>query len=175
MIPMPEDVTESYLEIREIATGFVVTTIEILSPKNKRPGEGRKGYEIKRKQVLSSLSHLVEIDLLRSGKPMPILGEPITKDYYILVSRSEIRPQAKLYPFSVQEPIPIILLPLQSEDPEPILDLQSLFHGIYNRARYHLAIDYHQEPVPSLNTEDALWSDLLLRQKGLRSNSQFPA
>ncbi len=169
MMPMPENVTESYLEIREISTGFVVTSIEVLSPKNKRPGEGRKAYELKRKKVLASLSHLVEIDLLRSGKPMSISGAPIT-DYQIIVSRSETRPQAKLHSFNVQQPIPTFRLPLQPADTEPTLNLQSLLHGIYNRARYHLAIDYNQEPIPPLKTEDAIWSDTLLRKQGLRSN-----
>ena len=169
MMPMPENVTESYLEIREVSTGFVVTSIEVLSPKNKRPGEGRKAYELKRKKVLISLSHLVEIDLLRSGT-LSVLGEVSVTDYQIIVSRSETRPQAKLHSFNVREPIPIFRLPLQSEDTEPILDLQSLLHGIYNRARYYLAIDYNQEPVPPLKPEDAAWSDTLLRKQGLRTN-----
>ncbi|MEH2048629.1 DUF4058 family protein [Nostoc sp.] len=49
-----EHTTENYLEIREVSTGFVVTSIEILSPKNKRVGEGRKAYKLKCKQVLAS-------------------------------------------------------------------------------------------------------------------------
>lgn len=167
-MPMPENVKESYLEIKEAATGFVVTTIEILSPKNKRAGEGRKAYERKRKQVLASLSHLVEIDLLRSGKPMFVVEEVPSTDYRIIVSRSEIRPQAKLYGFNVREPIPTFLLPLQSEDTEIILDLQSLLNGIYNRARYYLTIDYNQEPVPPLKADNKIWLDTLLREKGLR-------
>ncbi|WP_375494332.1 DUF4058 family protein [uncultured Nostoc sp.] len=170
MIPLPEHITENYLEIREVSTGFVVTSIEILSPKNKRLGEGRKTYQLKRKQVLASLSHLVEIDLLRTGKPMLILGEIPVTNYQIIVSRSETRPQAKLYGFSIRETIPLFPLPLQSEDIEPIVDLQSLLHGIYNRARYYLSIDYNKEPVPPLKSEDAVWSDTLLREQGLRNN-----
>ncbi|MEH2088896.1 DUF4058 family protein [Nostoc sp.] len=53
----------------------MLTSIEILSPKNKRLGEGRKAYRLKRKQVLARLSHLVKINLLRIGKPMLILGK----------------------------------------------------------------------------------------------------
>ncbi|MHC5764206.1 MAG: DUF4058 family protein [Nostoc sp.] len=37
-------------------------------------------------------------------------------------------------------------------------------YGIYNRARYYLAIDYSKEPVPPLKSEDAVWSDTVLRK-----------
>jgi hypothetical protein len=167
-IPMPENVTESYLEIQEIDTGFVITTIEILSPKNKRAGEGRKAYERKRKQVLASLTHLVEIDLLRNGRQMSLLGEVPATDYRIVVSQSEIRPQAKLYGFSVREKIPPFVLPLQSGDKEVILDLQPLLNRIYARARYYLSIDYNQEPIPPLKAEDKAWADAIIRGIGNR-------
>ena len=167
-IPVPEKVRESYLEIREAATGLVITGIEILSPKNKRTGEGRQAYLKKRKKVLASLTHLVEIDLLRSGKSMPILEEIPLRDYRIVVSRSDYRPQAQLYAFSLQQPIPSFPLPLNEGEAEPIIDLQTLLHGVYDRARYHLAIDYTQEPVPSLSDVNAIWLDSLLRGKGLR-------
>ena len=32
-VPMPEEIKETYLEIRQIGTGKVVTVIEVLSPK----------------------------------------------------------------------------------------------------------------------------------------------
>jgi hypothetical protein len=169
-MPVPENAKESYLEIREVATSYVVTALEILSPKNKRAGEGRKAYERKRKQVLATTTHLVEIDLLRGGKPMLFLGEVPPSDYRIVVSRSDRRPLAQLYGFRVREVIPSFPLPLQSEDAEPRVDLQVLLNGVYERARYNLAIDYSQEPVPPLKEEDAIWADTLLREKGLRNH-----
>ncbi len=167
-VPILEEVREGYLEVREVGTGEVVTAIEVLSPKNKRSGEGRKAYESKRQQVLSSLTHLVELDLLRSGEPMPILGNQIKSDYRILVSRSESRPKAELYPFGLQEQIPAFLLPLRGGDTELLVDLQALLHGIYNRAGFDLAINYTQEPVPSLTETDITWANVLLQQQGLR-------
>lgn len=169
-MPVPENIKESYLEIREVATSYVVTAIEILSPKNKRAGEGRKAYERKRKQVLATTTHLVEIDLLRGGKPMLFSGEVPLCDYRIVVSRGDRRPLAQLYGFSVRQAIPSFPLPLQLDDAEPLLDLQALLNGVYERARYNLAIDYNQEPVPLLKEEDAVWTDALLREKGLRNN-----
>ncbi|MDZ8056441.1 MAG: DUF4058 family protein [Aulosira sp. ZfuVER01] len=167
-VPMPEKVQEGYLEVREVGTGEVVTVIEVLSPKNKRPGEGRNAYEGKRQQVLGSLSHLVEIDLLRGGKPMPILGNEIQASYRILVSRSNSRPKAELYPFNLQEPVPSFLLPLRKGDTEPLLDLQALIQGVYDRAGLDLAIDYTREPVPPLSEADAIWVDALLKEQGSR-------
>lgn len=169
-MPVPEQIKESYLEIREVATSYVVTVVEILSPKNKRAGEGRKAYERKRKKVLATTTHLVEIDLLRGGKPMIFLGEVPLSDYRIVVSRGDCRPLAQLYGFSVRDVIPSFRLPLQSEDVEPLVDLQTLLNGVYERARYNLAIDYNQEPVPSLPEKDAVWADRLLRETGHRNN-----
>ena len=74
-VPMPVTVRQGYLEVREVATKEVVAAIEVLFPINKRPGRGRRTYETKRERVLSSSTHLVEIDLLRAHEPMPILGK----------------------------------------------------------------------------------------------------
>lgn len=167
-VPTPGTVRESYLEVREVTTREVVTVIEVLSPKNKRAGEGRKAYERKRQMVLGSFTNLVEIDLLRDGKPMPILHNDIQSDYRILVSRGERRPKADLYAFNLQNIIPSFPLPLRSEDVEPLVELQTLVSEIYNRASYDLVIDYSPEPVPALSEADAVWADALLREKGLR-------
>ncbi|MEH1910671.1 MAG: DUF4058 family protein [Nostoc sp.] len=57
-VPILEEVREGYLEVREVGTGEIVTVIEILSPKNKRTGEGRKTYESKPQQVLGSWDYV---------------------------------------------------------------------------------------------------------------------
>lgn len=168
IIPMPEDIAESYIEIKEVETGNVVTAIEILSPTNKRAGKGRDKYENKRMRVLSSPTHLVEIDLLRADKPMRIISEIPQTDYRILVSRENRRPRAQLYAFSVRQPIPAFQLPLRSRDSEPVVDLQSLLVGVYDRAGFDMALDYNREPVPPLKEEDRVWADALLREQGVR-------
>ncbi|MFB2973090.1 DUF4058 family protein [Aerosakkonema sp. BLCC-F183] len=166
-IPLPEEVRESYLAIKEGKTGTVVTVVEILSPKNKRDKEGRKAYETKRQQVLASLTNLVEIDLLRSGKPMRII-EKIQSDYRILISRSNRRPTASLYAFNLRDAIPSFHLPLESGESEPLVELQSLLNNIYDEASFDMAIDYDRQPVPQLKPEDAVWVDELLRTQKLR-------
>ena len=167
-LPMPETVRESYLEIRDVATKEVVTVIEVLSPKNKRSGEGRIAYDKKRLKILGSASNLVEIDLLRNGRPMDILDNHIQSDYSILVSSFKQRPKADLYAFNLKENIPKFPLPLREGDKEPTVNLNELINGIYDRASYDLVIDYSQEPVPKLSKENKVWADEVLKEKGLR-------
>jgi hypothetical protein len=147
LVPTPEEVREHYLEVRELASGRVVTVIELLSPKNKKSGEGRQSYENKRSLILGSRTHLIEIDLLRAGQSMPMRNVQVAADYHILISRSQHCPQADLYGFSIRDRIPTISIPLVSQA-ELEVDLQAVFNGLYARSRYRTRIDY-QQPVPS--------------------------
>jgi hypothetical protein len=169
-LPIPELVRETYLEIRQTQTHTVVAVLELLSPANKRPGEGRQHYGRKRMQVLASLTHLIEIDLLRGGEPMAMntRGQPISSHYHVLISRAEHRPRAVLLPFNVSDPIPHFCLPLQPGDEEPIVDINRTLHDLYNRAGYDLRIDYRAEADPPLDGEDTVWVDALLRAAGRR-------
>jgi Protein of unknown function (DUF4058) len=143
-LPVGDLVKERYLEVREVGSDRVITVIELLSPKNKRAGKGRVAYEDKRSSILSSTAHLIEIDLLRGNLPMPIVGEDgaIDWDYRILVSRSQTRPMADLYGFMLHEAIPSVPLPLGAGEAEPMVDLQAIFVGVYDRAGYEYRIDY---------------------------------
>jgi hypothetical protein len=159
---VPDVVEEGYLEIQEVVSGEVITVIEILSPANKRSGEGRRFYETKRGLVLASATHLVEIDLLRAYQPMPASSNGSSTHYRILVSHSHHRPKADLYAFDVQEPIPTFPMPLRPAEEEPTIDLNQLLHDLYDRAGYDLSIDYHCQPVPPFEEEDAAWVEALL-------------
>ncbi len=166
-VPILEEAREGYLELREVGTNRVITVIEILSPKNKRTEKGKEEYENKRQEVLRSSSHLVEIDLLRAGRQMPVTGGSNT-DYRILISRGNRPPRAQLYAFTVREEIPPFLLPLQPGDVEVYVELQALFAEIYDQAGFDLSIDYTQSSVPRLKEDDAIWADAFLRERGLR-------
>lgn len=167
-LPMPETIRQGYLEVRDIATSEVTTIIEVLSPANKRPGEGRTTYEAKRQKVLGSATHLVEIDLLRRWEPMPILNSEIQTHYRILVSQSQHRPSADLYAFNLADPIPSFSLPLRLDDKKPVIALQALLNEIYDQSSYDLAIDYNCQPVPPLSETEVAWADALLRREGFR-------
>lgn len=167
-VPMMMEFREAYLEVREMATGEVVTAIEVLSPANKRQGKGREMYEEKRNRIFGSRTHLVEIDLLRGGEPMPVLGNDVEAHYRILVSRGDRRPYADLYLFNLPETIPTFPLPLRSGDTEPMIDLNQLLNHLYDRAGYDFVIDYQTEPIPALAESEAAWVDAQLREQGVR-------
>ena len=167
-LPIEEEVREAYLEVRLTADHQVITVVELLSPANKRTGEGRTQYEQKRRTVLNSLTHFVELDLLRGGEPMAMERQPEDAHYRILVSRAEQRPQGMLYAFSVRNAIPKFTLPLQKGDDEPLIDLQELLHTLYDDVRYDLRINYDDEPTPRLSKDDAAWANQLLVDAGLR-------
>ena len=150
---------ESYLEIRDVKTRTVVTVIEVLSPANKVDIEGRRQYIQKRRNVLSTLTSFVEIDLLRAGEPMDIPAQRRSSDYRILVSRGFERYRSHLYFFGMRQTIPSISIPLLPGMEEPLLDLNRLLHDLYSRARFDLTLDYSQSPVPPLGEEDAAWAN----------------
>lgn len=158
LLPIPEEVRESYLEIRDVATGSVITVIELISPKNKKAGPGRDTYETKRLRLLSSRTNFVEIDLIRAGRSMVNLAPSESSSYSAVVSPVPLRPEAELYAFGLQEEMPTLSIPLIAEDPAITLDLQQVLDETYDRAGLDLAIDYSQPPpLPKLSPEDQAW------------------
>ncbi len=161
-VPMNDEVGENYLEIHEVETEQLVTIIELLSPANKLHKQGREEYETKRDHIFRSRTNLVEIDLLRAGEPMMVVGEIVQSDYRILVSRGTERPRARLYAFNLRQSIPSFHIPLLPGDEEPLIDLGRVFHELYDRARFDLRLNYEKPAVPPLREEDAAWATKLL-------------
>ena len=158
-LPQAEQVIERYLEVRDVESGEVITVIEILSPSNKL--EDRKRYERKRLRVLGSMTNLVEIDLLRSGKPMLMRGDFPQTAYRVLVSRALQRPEAQIFPIALRQAIPDIPIPLRPGEDEPLLPLNQILHTLYDSAGHDLFINYQQPPLPLLGEEDAAWAQEL--------------
>lgn len=172
-LPALQEVVERYLEIREVMSGEVITVIELLSPGNKLSTQGRQQYEEKRAAVLASRTNLVEIDLLRIGRPFPIGAKPDDRarlsraDYRLVISRTAGRPLADAYFLSVRDPIPTIPIPLRPGEPEPELPVNQLLHELYERGQYELAVDYRlSSPLPAFSDEDAAWIAALLSKAG---------
>lgn len=140
-----QEMQQAYIEVKDAETKAVVTTIELLSPTNKQ-GDGRRKYLDKRQTILESQTNLVEIDLLRSGEPLPLGNYEQDSHYRILVSRGSSRPMADLYAFNLENRIPLFLLPLRSEDLEPVVDLQGLVDELHGQLGYEYFLDYCEPP-----------------------------
>lgn len=157
-LPMSEERHETFLVIRERETMEVVTVLETLSPANKRPGTtGRQQYLNKRETILESRSHLIELDLLRGGARLPVVGRLPPGDFYAIVSRSGRRPKADVYAWTLRHTLPGISVPLVQGDADVTLDLQAVFTTVYDRARYHLSLDYRRPLDPPLTEEQSAW------------------
>ena len=167
-IPELRPVHEWFIEIRTETGLPSVTILELLSHSNKRAGPGRRDYLAKRMRILESATHLVEIDLLRANHPMPTDGYDDRAAYRILVSRSENRPQAILYPFGMQSAIPAFAVPLLRGDAGPTLALGDILCDLYVRGYYDHSVNYGADPDGPLSDADRAWLDGLLREQGLR-------
>src|SRR5271157_5036623 len=145
-----------FLEVRDRQGRELVTAIELLSPSNKRSGADREQYLAKRRELLRSPAHLVEIDLLRGWTPMPQEGRPEC-DYSVLVSRAEKRRAADFWPIRLRDRLPVIPIPLRPPDAAARVDLQEVLHRAYDGPGYEHFI-YGSEPEPSLPANDAAWA-----------------
>lgn len=150
---------EPFIEIRSLdPERQLVTTIEVLSPSNKQRGtKGWKLYQRKRVAHLTGHANLVEIDLLRGGRRLPMVTQWPNSPYAILVSRSESAPSCRVWPASFATPLPTIPVPLAPPDRDVSLSLQPLVDAIYARSRYATDIDYDKPCVPPLEPTEIEW------------------
>jgi len=107
-------------------------------------------------ELLNGPVHLVEIDLLRGGPPLPAADRPDCA-YSVLVSRAERRLIADFWPIALRERLPVIPVPVRSPDPDAQLDLQATLNRIYDDAGYAYYI-YEGTPSPRLKAEDMEWA-----------------
>ncbi len=159
-VRMPREVGVLWLRVETVPERELVTVVEVLSPTNKRPGEGRRRYIRKREAIVGGLVNLVEIDLLRRWEPMPLETPTPASDYRILVCRSLESPGAWLYPFMVQQRIPKFTLPLLSDDEAsaPEVDLGAIVDRLHHTARYNQEARYDgPPPEPAFGAEAGEW------------------
>jgi len=151
-------IADRYLEIRDTASLEVVTTIEILSPFNKRPGaQGFDAFQNKRSAVMASPTHWIEIDLLRAGaRPAQVTNRG---DYYALLKRGDQSRSLAVWFFNLQDQMPTIAVPLRPPHADVALDLQAVWDEMYRRSRYAYSIDYSQLIPPPLRPDDRRWAE----------------
>jgi hypothetical protein len=162
-----EEHREAFVEIYEAKPEQrLVTTIEVLSPSNKRAGSpGRELYQRKRQSVLLSNVSLVEIDLLRGGERMPMLDPWPDSPYTLMVSRAQTFRRCLVWSAHFQKPLPPIPVPLIKPDPDILLDLQHMIDAIYKQFRYDQSIDYTRPLTPPLSPEQTTWLAQRLRAR----------
>jgi hypothetical protein len=168
-LTLDEEIEETRIEIHHAESNALVTVIEILSPANKVGGSsGRKSFLEKRREILRTKVHWVEIDLLRAGKPSMARLERKGCDYRIVVSRGENRRRAQFWPVGLQQKLPVIGIPLRGKDADVPLDLDVVLRAAYDNGAYDLSVDYRRQPKPRLSKKTASWADKLLREQRLR-------
>jgi hypothetical protein len=149
---------EAFVEIFEANPDQrLVTSIEVLSPSNKRPGtEGWELYQRKRQSLLLGNVSLVEIDLLRGGQRMPMLDAWPDCPFTMLVARTRAQ-LCSVWPAHYRVALPRVPVPLAKPDPDVWLDVQPMIDEIYERFRYMQSIDYRKPLLPPFDAAETGW------------------
>ena len=155
---IPQGRRQKHLTLRDREDRKVVTVIDLLSPTNKSPGDGYMEYQGKRENVLNTRTNLVELDLLRGGKRLPTRERLPTADYYAFICRSPRYPKVEVHAWTLQQPLPVIPVPLAAGEAEVSLDLQDALTKTYDRSGYDYALDYRRSADPPLEGELADWA-----------------
>lgn len=171
-----EEIREPLLEIIEPAAGNrVVTAIELLSPDNKRSGDGQESYQAKRENYWSGGANLVEMDLLRTGdltvrvSEEKLAGLP---QWHYLVAVSRHWPlQQCLYAFALERRLPRIALPLAKDDKDITVDLQAVFARCWEEGPYPELLMYDGRPPGRLPAAETAWCYAQLTAAGLRGEA----
>jgi len=158
---------EAYLQIFERSSRRLITGIEVISPSKKSKTDARAEYIKERNELRRSGVSLVEIDLLRSGRPLVALPPattsrlPYHRGFVVNIGRAKSK-HFESYPVSIRLPLPRIGLPLEPGEPDVVLDLQAALALAYEEGAYEARIDYKVPARPPLAGDDAAWADELL-------------
>ena len=141
------------VEIYDAAQNQLVTSIEILSPVNKRE-PGLTTYREKWHRLRRARVHLLEIDLLRRGQ-RSLTHPQIPNSLWRVSLQRAGSSRFNVWALNLQDPLPIVLVPLRQPDADVTLDLGLALQTIYERAAYDLSIDYTSSPPPPALPDDA--------------------
>ncbi len=160
---------QDYLVVREVDEfQRIIAVVELLSFANKI-GNYVPKYREKRSRFMGSGVHFMEIDFLRAGdNPARKLFPELAKTpYFIFVARKTgMGRNEEGYPLRLQDPLPIIGLPLGPKRPDLPLDLPAAFESAYELSMSPRRIRYAEQPVPGppLSDEDAKWVTEVIRK-----------
>jgi hypothetical protein len=167
---------EPFVEIRRRhgSEDRLVAVIEVLSPANKTLGNpGRDLYREKQREVLAGQTHLIEIDLLRSGQHTTAVPRDLAIakagafDYHVCVHRFDRPNVFFVYPIKLEQRLPGIVIPLLPGDPDTSLSLQAVFDRAYDEGPYRRVVFYGKDPIiPPLTPEKLEWVKARLEPPG---------
>jgi hypothetical protein len=167
---------EDYIEIRDYATGNLVTLLDIVSPVNKTTAAGRQAYLETRRQAREADANLIEVDLVLQGQPiLEYSREGLPEwDYSVTVTRATRRDRHEVYSATLQKPLPRFRLPLAADDRDTVLNLHAAFTRAFDQGGYAGLVDYRREPSPPLGEKHWEWVSNLLKQMRQREPAGFP-
>jgi hypothetical protein len=160
--------TQKLIEIYGLPDDRLVTTVELLSPSNKRPGADREAFLQKRADLLRHGVNLVDLDLLLAGRRIPLSADLPPGDYFAMVTRADTYDRCDVFGWAVRDSLPVIPVPLAAGEPEIPLDLAAAFSSVYSRSHYDRMLRYQLPLVCPMSDADRAWAvDLAMTGRGL--------
>ncbi len=155
--PVMEEVRERWIKIIHRPSRKLIAVLELLSPTNKtNPGRGQ--YLAKRSQLFVESLHIVEVDLLLGGQRLPMARSLPQGDFYVITARSDQRPRAEVYTWTLRDKLPVIPIPLLKPDQDIFVDMAAVYAIAFERGGYANSIDYAVELAVPLEADKSRWA-----------------
>jgi hypothetical protein len=139
-LPTPHELKEPFIRILHRPDRSLVAVMKLLSPTNKGTHFGN--YLEKRFEITETPVHLVELDLLISGRKPPMMQPLPPGQFHLFISRGDERPKCTVSGWSIRHTLPAIRIPLVRPGEFITSKLQEVYDAAYTRARYERALDY---------------------------------
>ena len=152
------------IEIRDKENNELVTTIELLSPANKR-NPGYDKFVEKQRKLHERGVHLLEIDLIRQGKRQYKHPVAASAHYLVTLLRGNTY-KVDVWAVDIKGKLPVLPVPLKSPDADAILNLQKAFDEMYAEGLYASSVNYGKTPpLPAFSEEEQKWMVGVLKKK----------
>ncbi len=106
---------------------------------------------------------------MRVGTRFPTAQPLPAAPYFVFVSRGGRRQEVEVWPIALEQPLPVVPLPLLPGDPAVPLDLQQALAVVYDIIGYDELVDYTRPPPEPLSAAESAWVEERLRGAGRRT------
>lgn len=152
-----EQLPFNWLEVIDLSSRRVVTSIHLLSPANKS-GSGRRSYLRQRRKSLKRDENFIEIDLCRSGIRSPRRDTP----YALTVRFAAKSDEVVVHHITMIQELPTLSVPtLPGIDVK--LDLQAALDRVYDDMGFDMWLDYSKPAPGELTVEEQIFIDNVLK------------